>query len=126
MTFRYLRRCESWKLSLTLGTVGTVFALFLILNPFNGVKALMIYMGILLIMKSIQNLYTIHGISKAVKASKRDDIIDAKWELMDRKEGADMGKRTHHTLLERGREGHVVYTWPSGETYFEFCAFAPD
>ena len=44
------------KFSLALGIVSTVFALFLILNPFNGVKALMICIGVLLIAESIQNL----------------------------------------------------------------------
>lgn len=73
----------NWKLSLAFGIISTVFALFLILNPFNGVKALMMYIGVLLILESVQNLYTIHGISKAVRASKRGDIIDVEWEPVD-------------------------------------------
>ena len=73
----------NWKLSLVLGIVSTVLAIFLILNPFSGVKALMIYIGVLLIIESIQNLYAIHGISKVINASKRDDIIDVHWEPLN-------------------------------------------
>ena len=73
----------NWKFSLALGIVSTVFALFLILNPFDGVKALMIYIGVLLIVESIQNLSILHGISKVVKASRRDDIIDVQWESVE-------------------------------------------
>lgn len=73
----------NWKLSLVMGIVSTVFALFLIVDPFDGAVALMFYIGLMLILESVQNLYAIHGISKAVKASRRDDIIDVKWEPMD-------------------------------------------
>lgn len=73
----------NWKLSLILGIISTVFALFLILNPFDGVKVLMIYVGILLVLESVQNLCTIHEISKVIKASKRDNIIDVEWEPVD-------------------------------------------
>lgn len=68
-----------WALSMVLGIIGTVFAFFLILNPFDGINALMIYVGILLIIGSVQSLYTVHCISKAVKMSKSDDIIDVTW-----------------------------------------------
>lgn len=73
----------NWKLSLVMGIVSTVFALFLIVDPFDGAAALMFYIGLMLILESVQNLYAIHEISKAVKASRRDDIIDVKWEPMD-------------------------------------------
>lgn len=73
----------SWGLSLALGIISAIFALFLVLNPFGGVTALMIYIGLLLILESVQNLYTIHKISSAVKSSRRDDIIDVTWEPVD-------------------------------------------
>ena len=50
----------NWVLSLLLGITGGIFAFFLILNPFDGITALMIYVGILLIIGSIQSLYTVH------------------------------------------------------------------
>lgn len=69
----------NWVLSLVLGIMGTIFAFFLILNPFDGISVLMIYIGISLIIGSIQNLYIIHCISSAVKASRNDTIIDVTW-----------------------------------------------
>lgn len=69
----------NWVLSLVLGIIGTIFAFFLILNPFDGISVLMIYIGISLIIGSIQNLYIIHCISSAVKASRNDTIIDVTW-----------------------------------------------
>ena len=69
----------NWVLSLVLGIIGTIFAFFLILNPFDGISVLMIYIGISLIIGIIQNLYIIHCISSAVKASRNDTIIDVTW-----------------------------------------------
>ena len=73
----------NWAVSLALGIISTVFAFFLILDPFNGVKALMIYLGILMIIGSIQNLYVIHCISRVIKESKNNDIIDVAWTSED-------------------------------------------
>lgn len=73
----------NWVLSLLLGITGGIFAFFLILNPFDGITALMIYVGILLIIGSIQSLYTVHCISSAVKASRNDNIIDVSWTSED-------------------------------------------
>lgn len=67
---------SSWVFALVLGIIGMIFAFFLILNPFDGIAALMICVGISLIIGSIQNLHTVHCISNAVKMSKSDDIID--------------------------------------------------
>lgn len=73
----------NWVLSLVLGIIGAIFAFFLILNPFDGITALMVYIGISLIIGSIQGLYTVHCISSAVKASKNDNIIDVTWTTKD-------------------------------------------
>lgn len=73
----------NWVLSLVLGTIGIIFAFFLILNPFDGITALMIYVGILLILGGMQSLYTVHCISSVVKASKNDNVIDVTWRSMD-------------------------------------------
>lgn len=74
---------KDWIPSLILGIVGAVFAFFLILNPFDGVTALMIYVGVSLIIGSIQSIYTVHCISNAVKAYKTDDVIEAEWTSED-------------------------------------------
>lgn len=73
----------NWVLSLVLGIIGIIFAFFLILNPFDGITALMIYVGILLILGGMQSLYTVHCISSVVKASKNDNVIDVTWRSMD-------------------------------------------
>ncbi len=73
----------SWMTSLVLGIIGAVFAFFLILDPFNGVRALMIYVGILMILGSIQNFHAIGCISRAIKESKNDNVIDVAWEAID-------------------------------------------
>lgn len=73
----------NWWLSMVLGVVSTIFAFFLLLNPFQGVAALMVFIGISLIVGSIQNLYTVHCISSAVKASRKDDVIDVSWRSID-------------------------------------------
>lgn len=74
---------SSWPLSLVLGIVGIIAAFFLILNPFDGITALMILVGISLIIGSVQSLYTVHCISSAVKASERDNVIDVTWTSED-------------------------------------------
>lgn len=73
----------NWWLSMALGIVSTIFAFFLLMNPFQGVAALMVFIGISLIVGSIQNLYTVHCISSAVKASRKDDVIDVSWRSID-------------------------------------------
>lgn len=69
----------SWGITMALGIISTVFAFLLILNPFQGAAALMVYMGISLIIWSIRNFYSIHCISKAVRMSKDDTVIDVEW-----------------------------------------------
>lgn len=73
----------NWWLSMVMGVVSTIFAFFLLLNPFQGVAALMVFIGISLIVGSIQNLYTVHCISSAVKASRKDGVIDVSWRSID-------------------------------------------
>lgn len=70
---------RSWWLSMLLGILSTVFAFFLMLDPFDGASALMIFAGVSLILSSIESLYSIGCISKAVRSSRKDDIIDVTW-----------------------------------------------
>lgn len=70
---------KHWWLTMALGILSTIFAFFLIFDPFNGTTALMIFAGISLIVSSIESFYLIVCISKAVKFSKDDDIIDVTW-----------------------------------------------
>ena len=73
----------NWGITMVLGIISTVFAFLLILNPFQGAAALMIYIGALLIIWSIRNFYSIHCISKAIRMSKDDTVIDVEWHSAD-------------------------------------------
>lgn len=70
---------KNWGITMALGIISTVFAFLLILNPFQGAAALMIYIGISLIIWSIRNFYSIYCISKAIRMSKDDTVIDVEW-----------------------------------------------
>lgn len=73
-----MRRLQfgTWGLTMILGILNIIFAFLLLLNPFQGAAVLMTFVGISLIIDSIQNFYSIFCISKAVKASRNDRIID--------------------------------------------------
>lgn len=73
----------NWVLSLILGILDTCLGFYLLFNPFSGAAALMMAIGICLIIGSIQNLYSVFCISKAVRNSKKDRIIDVEWSPMD-------------------------------------------
>ena len=67
---------KSWWSSMILGILSTLFAIFLMLNPFEGAETLMIFAGVCLIISSIESLYSIGCISRAVRSSRNDHIID--------------------------------------------------
>ena len=73
----------NWVLSLILGILNTLLGFYLLFNPFSGASALMMAVGICLIVGSIQNLYSVLCISKAIRDSKKDRIIDVEWSPMD-------------------------------------------
>ena len=76
-----MRRLQfgNWGITMALGIISTMFAFLLILNPFQGATALMIYIGLSLIIWSIRNFYSIHCISKAIRMSRDDTVIDVEW-----------------------------------------------
>lgn len=69
----------NWVVTLILGILNIIFALLLLINPFQGASILMIFVGVSLIIDSIQNFYSIYCISKAIKASKSNQVIDVEW-----------------------------------------------
>lgn len=69
----------NWIVTLILGILNIVFALLLLINPFQGASVLMIFVGVSLIIDSIQNFYSIYCISKAIKVSKSNQVIDVEW-----------------------------------------------
>ena len=71
---------RNWGGSLVLGILNTALGFYLLFNPFTGASALMMAVGICLIVGSIQNLYSVYCISKAIRESKKDRIIDVEWD----------------------------------------------
>lgn len=67
---------RNWGLTLALGIVNIIFAFLLLINPFQGAAVLMVFVGVSLIIDSIQNFYSVFCISKAIRASKNDRVID--------------------------------------------------
>lgn len=73
----------NWIIVFLLGVADLIFALLLLFNPFSGAKALTLFLGIALIVNSLRSLYLIYGISKVVKDSRNDDVIDVEWKSLD-------------------------------------------
>ena len=73
---------HNWAASLVLGILDTILGFYLLFNPFSGAAALMMAIGICLIIGSVQNLYSAFCITKAVRESKKDRIIDVEWDQL--------------------------------------------
>ncbi len=58
---------QRWWLMLVLAILSIVVAIFLIRNPFEGTMTLMIYLGISLVIDSIQSLVFIHNVAKDIR-----------------------------------------------------------
>lgn len=83
LSTEFRRMGGSWALSLVYGIAGIILGVLLILNPFAGASALMIYAGVSLAIISIQSIYLIICISRAIKAGKNGDVIDVRWRPVD-------------------------------------------
>lgn len=71
----------SWGGELALGIIDSLFALALILDPFQGADTLMIFLGISLVIDGIQGLGAVHYCTGAVRKLLQDtDVIDVDWE----------------------------------------------
>ena len=56
-----------WVSMLVLAIVSTLFAILLLRNPFEGSMTLMVYLGLALVIDSIQSLAFIHQLSRDVR-----------------------------------------------------------
>lgn len=65
---------QNWWSILLLVVLSIIFAVTLILNPYEGSMVLMIFIGISLIIDSIQNIFTIFYISKYIRKIKPIEI----------------------------------------------------
>lgn len=73
-----------WVLSI-FAVLTAVLGVLLVVNPFSGMNALMIFMGISLIVDGIENLYKVLYLNKALKnvktETRRVDVLDDGTEI---------------------------------------------
>ena len=69
----------SWGLNLLLGIVGAVLGVLMILDPFDGAAALMIYMGVSLLLAGVESIYTVICLSRAFKSDAHQRVSYAVW-----------------------------------------------
>ncbi len=70
---------SGWWGALLLGIAGAILGVLMILDPFKGAKALMVFTGISLLVMGIECIYAIVCISKVFRSSGHQKIIDATW-----------------------------------------------
>lgn len=73
----------NWAVTLFLGIVGAIFSIFLFIDPFHGMTALMVFIGVALIINGVQGLYDVSCLTKAIKNSDVPKVIEAKWTSVD-------------------------------------------
>lgn len=74
---------SGWWLSLAMGIIGAAFGVLMILDPFSGAAALMVFTGVSLLVTGIESIYAIICISKVFRSSGHQKIIEASWRPVD-------------------------------------------
>ena len=74
---------SGWWASLAMGIIGAVFGVLMILDPFSGAAALMVFTGVSLLVTGIESIYAIICISKVFRSSGHQKIIEASWRPVD-------------------------------------------
>lgn len=72
-----------WGLTLGLGVLDLLLGFLLILDPFEGAAALMIYLGISLLVTGVSGIYTVISAARAFQSDGHRRIIDAQWRDVD-------------------------------------------
>ena len=72
-----------WGLTLGLGILDLLLGFLLILDPFEGAAALMIYLGISLLVTGVSGVYTVISAARAFQSDGHRRIIDAQWRDVD-------------------------------------------
>ena len=80
-----LRRLSvpGWGLSLVLSILSVAFALLLVMNPFEGSRTLMIFIGLSLMIDGVQILSYIICASRCVKEVKKLEPMDTDFEIIE-------------------------------------------
>ena len=72
-----------WGLSLALSILSVAFALLLVMNPFEGSRTLMIFIGLSMMVDGVQILSYIICASKCVKEVKKLEPMDTDFEIIE-------------------------------------------
>lgn len=72
-----------WGLTLGLGILDLLLGFLLILDPFEGAAALMVYLGISLLITGVSGVYTVICAARAFQSDSHRRIIDAQWRDVD-------------------------------------------
>ena len=72
-----------WGLTLGLGILDLLLGFLLILDPFEGAAALMVYLGISLLITGVSGVYTVICAARAFQSDGHRRIIDAQWRDVD-------------------------------------------
>lgn len=68
---------SGWWGALLLGIAGAILGVLMILDPFRGAAALMVFTGISLLVTGVESIYAIICISKVFRSSGHQKIIEA-------------------------------------------------
>ena len=74
---------SGWWAALLLGIAGAILGVLMILDPFRGAAALMVFTGISLLVTGVESIYAIICISKVFRSSGHQKIIEASWHDCD-------------------------------------------
>lgn len=74
---------SGWWGALLLGIAGAILGVLMILDPFRGAAALMVFTGISLLVTGVESIYAIICISKVFRSSGHQKIIEASWNDCD-------------------------------------------
>ena len=74
---------SGWWGALLLGIAGAILGVLMILDPFRGAAALMVFTGISLLVTGVESIYAIVCISKVFRSSGHQKIIEASWHDCD-------------------------------------------
>ena len=74
---------SGWWGALLLGIAGAILGVLMILDPFRGAAALMVFTGISLLVTGVESIYAITCISKVFRSSGHQKIIEASWHDCD-------------------------------------------
>ena len=72
-----------WGFPLGLGVLDLLLGFLLILDPFEGAAALMVYLGIALLVTGVSSIYTVACAARAFQSDGHRRIIDAEWRDAD-------------------------------------------